>query len=313
MEKHNQQNVDNMDTIEGMRVFATVAEQGSFTAAAKRLGISTALASKYVRQLEDKLGAQLLIRTTRHVHPTDMGAVYAERCRVILEQTDEMLDLAGSQSQNIVGHLRIAGPRIIGEEILSRCVQSFLEKHPSVTVDLRLEERKVDVIAEGFDVAVRIGELEDSSLKAKKVADYSYHLCASTDYLAKHGMPQKPADLKDHFCIVGSTISPNNQLDFIESGRKSHVTVAPRARVNAARPIRDMVVAGLGIGLCLSSTIADDLKSGQVELVLEDFNAYHRSVYMMFPPRRHMTAKVRAFLDHATDFFRENQLVARAG
>lgn len=302
-----------MDTIEGMRVFATVAEQGSFTAAAKRLGISTALASKYVRQFEDKLGAQLLIRTTRHVHPTDMGVVYAERCRVILEQMDEMLDLAGAQSQNIAGHLRIAGPRIIGEEILSRCVQSFLEKYPSVTVDLRLEERKVDVIAEGFDVAVRIGELEDSSLKAKKIADYSYHLCASKDYLASYGMPQKPADLKDHFCIIGSTISPNNQLAFIEGSRKTHVTITPRARVNAARPIRDMVVAGLGVGLCLSSTIANDLKNGQIELVLEDYNAYHRSVYMMFPPRRHMTAKVRAFLDHATEFFRENRLIARAG
>jgi len=298
-----------MDTIEGMRVFASVAEQGSFTAAAKRLGISTALASKYVRQLEDKLGAQLLIRTTRHVHPTDMGVIYADRCRSVLEQVDEMLDLAGSQAQKIVGHLRIAGPRIIGEELLSLCVQTFLEKHPSVTVDLRLEERKVDVIAEGFDVAVRIGELEDSSLKAKKIADYSYHLCASTDYIAAHGLPQKPADLKDHFCIIGSTISPNNQLDFIENGRKSHVTVAPRARVNAARPIRDMVVAGLGIGLCLSSTIVEDVKENRVSLVLEQYNAYHRNVYMMFPPRRHMTAKVRAFLDHATEFFRDNRLI----
>jgi len=298
-----------MDTIEGMRVFATVAEQGSFTAAAKRLGISTALASKYVRQLEDKLGAQLLIRTTRHVHPTDMGVMYADRCRSVLEQMDEMLDLAGSHAQKIVGHLRIAGPRIIGEELLSLCVQTFLEEHPSVTVDLRLEERKVDVIAEGFDVAVRIGELADSSLKAKKVADYSYHLCASADYIAAHGLPQKPADLKDHFCIIGSTISPSNQLDFIENGRKSHVTVTPRARVNAARPIRDMVVAGLGIGLCLSSTIVDDVKQGRVSLVLEPYNAYHRNVYMMFPPRRHMTAKVRAFLNHATEFFRNNRII----
>lgn len=293
-----------------MRVFASVAEQGSFTAAAKRLGISTALASKYVRQLEDKLGAQLLIRTTRHVHPTDMGVVYADRCRVVLEQMDEMLDLAGAESQRIAGHLRIAGPRIIGEELLSKCVQTFLEKHALVTVDLRLEERKVDIIAEGFDVAVRIGELEDSSLKAKKIANYNYHLCASIEYLEQYGCPTKPTDLKDHCCIIGSTISPNNQLDFVENGRKTHVTVAPRARVNAARPIRDMVNAGLGIGLCLSSTITQDLEQKRIALVLEEFNAYHRSVYMMFPPRRHMTAKVRAFLDHATEFFRDNRLIA---
>lgn len=293
-----------MDTVEGMRVFVAVVEQGGFTAAARTLGISTALASKYVRQLEDRLGAQLLIRTTRHVHPTDSGARYADRCRQILEQMDEMLDMASLEAGRIVGHLRIAGPRIIGEELLSRCVQEFLVAHPSVTVDLRLEERKVDVVAEGFDIAVRIGELEDSSLRAKKIADYSYHLCAAPGYLAREGRPVRPADLKDHACIVGSTISPNNQLDFLDNGQKSHVTVAPRARVNAARPIREMALAGLGIGLCLASTIDADLEAGRLELVLEDFNAYHRNIYMLFPEQRHMTAKVRAFLDHATDYFR---------
>lgn len=293
-----------MDTIEGMRVFVAVVEQGGFTAAARQLGISTALASKYVRQLEDKLGAQLLIRTTRHVHATDIGTAYADRCRTIIEQMDEMLDMANTEAGRIVGHLRIAGPRIIGEELLSRCVETFLVEHPAVTVDLRLEERKVDIVAEGFDVAVRIGELEDSSLRAKKIAEYSYHLCAAPAYLDRFGRPHKPADIKDHACIVGSTISPNNQLDFKENGRLTHVTVAPRARVNAARPIRDMALAGLGIGLCLTSTVEGDLRDGRLELVLEDFNAYHRNVYMLFPERRHVTAKVRAFLDHATDFFR---------
>lgn len=297
-----------MDTIDGMRVFTTVVEQGGFTAAAQRLGISTALASKYVRQLEDKLGVQLLIRTTRHVHPTDAGVIYADRCRMMVEQLDDMLDMAGRQAGRIVGHLRIAGPRIIGEELLSHCVRDFLQAHPAVTVDLRLEERKVDVVAEGFDVAVRIGDLQDSSLKAKKIAEYSYHLCASPDYLAKHGEPARPFDLKDHQCILGSTISPNNQLDFLESGRKTHVTVEPRARVNAARPIRDMVVSGLGIGLCLRSTIEEDLATGRASLVLEDFNAYHRNVYMLFPERRYTSARVRAFLDHATEFFRSNRI-----
>lgn len=302
-----QHGVYNMDTIEGMRVFVTVVEQGGFTAAAKRLGISTALASKYVRQLEDKLGIQLLVRSTRHVHPTDLGLAYADRCRSVLEQTDEMLDFAGAQAGRIMGHLRVAGPRIIGEELLAECLQSFMQQHPSVTADLRLEERKVDVVAEGFDVAVRIGELEDSSLIAKKIAEYSYHLCASGEYLARHGVPQKPADIKDHQCILGSTISPSNQLEFMENGQKIHITVSPRARINAARPIRDMVVAGMGIGLCLSSTIDDDLDKGRVSMVLEGFNAYHRNVYMLFPRSRYMSTKVRAFLDHATDFFRDRK------
>lgn len=294
-----------MDTIDGMRVFAAVVEQSSFTAAARRLGMSTALASKYVRQLEDRFGAQLLVRSTRHVHPTDAGVIYADRCRVMVEQMDDMMDLAGKQTGEIVGHLRIAGPRIVGEELLAECVTEFLKLHPSVTVDLRLEERKVDVISEGFDIAVRIGELQDSSLKAKKIAEYSYHLAASPQYLKSNGMPQRPSDLRDHHCIIGSTISPNNQMEFIENGRKTSVALEPRARVNAARPIRDMVVAGLGIGLCLSSTIRKDLAEGRLELVLEDFNAYHRNVYMLFPERRYTSARVRAFLDHATDYFRK--------
>ena len=293
-----------MDTLEGMRVFVTVVEQGGFTAAARRLGISTALASKYVRQLEDRLGTQLLIRTTRHVHPTDVGAIYADRCRLMVDQMDDLTDLAGRQAGEIVGHLRIAGPRIIGEELLAHCVQEFMAIHPAVTIDLRLEERKVDIIAEGFDVAVRIGELRDSSLKAKKIAEYSYHLAAAPSYLQKFGIPGTPADLKDHQCILGSTISPNNQLEFLESGQKILRAIEPRARVNAARPIRDMVVAGLGIGLCLSSTIQDDIDAGRAKLVLEEFNAYHRNVYMLFPERRYTSAKVRAFMDHATDYFR---------
>ncbi|MBO6505653.1 MAG: LysR family transcriptional regulator [Kordiimonadaceae bacterium] len=293
-----------MDTIDGMRVFAAVVEQGSFTAAARRLGISTALASKYVRQLEDKFGAQLLVRSTRHVHPTDAGVIYADRCRVMVEQMDDLMDLAGKQSGQIVGHLRIAGPRIIGEELLSDCVREFLALHPTVTIDLRLEERKVDVISEGFDIAVRIGELQDSSLKAKKIAEYSYHLAASPEYLQENGVPKRPSDLRDHHCILGSTISPNNQLEFIENDSKTTVTIEPRARVNAARPIRDLALAGLGVGLCLSSTIANDLAEKRLELVLEDFNAYHRNVYMLFPERRYTSARVRAFLDHATDYFR---------
>lgn len=293
-----------MDTIEGMRVFTKVVELGSFTAAARRLNMSTALASKYVRQLEDKLGVQLLVRSTRHVHPTDAGVQYADRCRTMIEQMDDMIELAGHQAGTIVGHLKISGPRIIGEELLARCVQDFLQLHPAVTVDLRLEERKVDVVAEGFDIAVRIGDLQDSSLKAKKIAEYSYHLCASPDYLKEHGIPSRPLELKSHDCILGSTISPSNQLDFLENGKKFHVGLEPRARVNAARPIRDMVLAGLGIGLCLRSTISEDVKGRRLKLVLEDFNAYHRNVYMLFPEQRYTSAKVRAFLDHATEFFR---------
>lgn len=294
-----------MDTLVCMRVFSQVVERGSFTGAARALGLSNALASKYVAHLEDRLQVRLLNRTTRKVSPTQAGRAYYERCVGILERVDELEDAIQSQTQNPRGHLKIAGPRIMGEAVLAACVNDFLGKYELVTVDLALEERTVDLVAEGFDLAVRIGKLADSSMIARKIADYRYVLCAAPDYLAAAGEPKQPSELTAHTCIVNSVISPSNQWQFIIDGKRKSVTVKPRARINADAAIHNMILSGRGVGLCLLPTVEADIAAGRLIRLLEDFEAYDRSVYLVYPHSRHLASKVRAFVDHAAAWFRQ--------
>ncbi|MDG2244150.1 MAG: LysR substrate-binding domain-containing protein [Rhodospirillaceae bacterium] len=287
-----------MDTIDGMKAFARVIESGSFTKAARRLGISTALASKYVRQLETRLGAQLLNRTTRSVRPTKVGQAYWERCNRILSEFDELEDSVADQHVRPRGQLRIAGSRAFGEDMLVPAIGVFMESHPEITVDLTLEERMVDIIAEGFDVAIRAGELADSSLIGRRIASCPYYICASPEYLTEHGTPNTPQDLVDHRCIINTGITPANDWQFSINGQKSQVTVPSTVRVNAARSTATLVKAGQGIGLCLHSAVKDDLESGALIRVLRKFEAYDQSVYAIYPKSHHLSGKVRAFVDH---------------
>ncbi|HEX6111209.1 MAG TPA: LysR family transcriptional regulator [Geminicoccaceae bacterium] len=293
-----------MDTLESMRVFAGVVDAGSFSEAARRLGISKALASKYVGQLEQRLGVCLLHRTTRKLTPTELGIAYYARCARIVGEIEELEGSVRAGHATPSGHLRIAGPRIFGEDALVGCVTAFLEKHPAVTVDLVLEERTVDIIAEGFDLAVRIGELADTRLIARRITSYRYVLCASPDYVARAGVPQTPEALAGHACIVNSAISPTNQWQFLIDGERRSVGIRPRIRVNCARPVRALALAGYGIGLCLLPTVREDIAAGRLLRLLEAQEAYDRLVYAVYPHSRYLPAKLRAFLDHLVDHFR---------
>ena len=293
-----------MDTLECMRVYARVVDAGSFSEAARRLGISKALASKYVGQLEQRLGVCLLNRTTRKLTPTEVGSAYYARCARIVGEVEELEGSLQADRATPRGHLRVAGPRIFGEDALVGCVTAFLEEHPAVTVDLVLEERTVDIVAEGFDLAVRIGELADTRLIARRITSYRYVLCASPDYIAPAGAPTTPEALAGHACIVNSAISPTNQWQFVVDGERRSVSVRPRIRVNCARPIRALALAGYGIGLCLLPTVRKDIAAGRLVRLLEGYEAYDRIVYAVYPPSRHLPGKLRAFLDHLVNHFR---------
>jgi molybdate transport repressor ModE-like protein len=292
-----------MDTIDGMKAFAQVVETGSFTEAARRLGMSTALASKYVRQLETRLGAQLLNRTTRSVSPTEVGTAYWERCNRLIKEFEELEDSVSDQHGQPRGQLRIAGSRAFGEDLLVPAIATFLESYPEISIDLLLDERMIDLVAEGYDVAVRVGALTDSSLIARRIAAYPYFICASPAYLAAQGTPNTPRDLPGHRCIVNTGISPANQWHFAINGQKTQVTVPATVRVNTAQATATLVKAGQGIGLCLYSTVAADLASGALVRVLRQFEAYDRSVYAVYPHSRHLSGKVRAFVDHLLTTF----------
>ncbi|MGY8963814.1 MAG: LysR family transcriptional regulator [Rhodospirillales bacterium] len=287
-----------MDTIDGMRAFARVVETGSFTEAARRLSISTALASKYVRQLESRLGARLLNRTTRSLSTTEVGRAYWDRCTRILKDFEELEDSVADEHGEPRGQLRIAGSRAFGEETLVPAISSFLERYPEISVDLQLDDRTVDVVAEGFDIAIRVGDLQDPSLIARRIAAHPHYMCASVDYLAAYGEPKTPQDLLSHRCIINTGVTPTNQWQFQINGQASQVRVPSSVRVNTERATATLVHAGRGIGLCLYSTVKNDLVSGRLVRVLRKFEASDASVYAAYPRSEHLSGKVRAFVEH---------------
>ena len=293
-----------MDTLEAMRIFAVVAEKGSFSAAARQLGLSKALTSKKVAQLEEHLGVRLLNRTTRHVGLTETGAAYRERCAALVAEVDEAHDMVRSRHGAPRGSLKVAAPRAFGEDVLVPALPSFMEAYPDISVDLTLDERRVDIIGEGYDVAVRVDDMPDSSLIIRKVMDFPYLVCASPAYLAARGPLQHPSDLANHACIVLSPVNPTGQWHFNIDGDVSRVQVPARMRVNTARGVATLVRAGMGVGLCLWSTVRDDLKAGRLVQVLKDYDYYDRSIYAAYPHSRHLSGKVRVFVDHLIDHCR---------
>ncbi len=294
-----------MDTIDGMRVFATVMEAGSFSAAARRLGMSKALTSKYVAQLEERLGARLINRTTRRLNATEVGTAYYERCTRILGEIDELEEAVSNQHGAPRGVLRVAAARAFGEDMLVDAVAEFMALYPMIIVELVLDERRVDVVGEGFDLAIRLAVLEDSAMIARRIAAYPFVVCAAPEYLDKAGMPETPQALSQHDCIVNTAISPTGQWQFSIDGAPASVTVRARATVNTARATATLVRRGVGIGVCLFSTVRDDLAAGRVVRLFRQNDAYDRSVYALYPHGRHLSAKVRLFVDHLMETFKD--------
>lgn len=293
-----------MDTIDGMRTFAAVATEGSFTAAARRLNITTRLTSKYVQQLEARLGTQLFNRTTRSVALTDVGRVYMARCQVLLDQFDELEADVQEQQQALAGQIRLTASTSFGSKNLVTALEPFLAAHPKVTVDLHLTDRRVSVVDEGFDLAIRIGALTDSSLIARKLAPMRVVLCASPDYLDRHGEPGHPGALTTHNCLISTAGSDPYTWRFQVDGAEISVKVAGSFQADAPRAIAEMAARGLGIGQCPIYVLEEYLKQGRVRLLFEEHEAIEFGLYALYPPNRHLTARVRALIDHLADRFR---------
>ena len=293
-----------MDTIDGMRVFARVVELGSISAAARQLGISAALASKYIGQLEQRLAVRLLNRTTRTLSPTDVGRAYYAGCMPILSDFDDLVESVTFQQTAPSGVLRVAGSRAFGEDLLVAAVGEFLSQYPEIRVELTLDERMVDIIAEGFDLAIRVAKLGDSTMIARRLAAYPYFVCATPEYLTRAGTPQRPEDLADHTCIVNRAVTPTSQWAFRIDGRDALISVAGRADVNTARATATLVRDGHGIGLCLYSTVQEDLAAGRLIRLLREFEASDRNVYAVYPHSRLLSAKVRLFVEFLRQQFR---------
>ncbi|WP_300013522.1 LysR family transcriptional regulator [uncultured Roseobacter sp.] len=293
-----------MDTIDTMRSFLAVAQEGSFTAAGKRLGLSTKLVSKYVAQLEGRLSTQLFNRTTRSVALTDVGIAYLERCRPIVEQIDELDDLVQERQSALAGPIRLTAPTGFGSTNLTQALAPFMKAHPDVDIDLRLSDARVALVEEGFDLAVRIGVLRDSTLIARKLADMPLIVCASPAYLAANGHPGDPMALATHSCLIDENPADATAWWFRTGARDFVVKTAGAFHANAPAAIANMAIAGLGIARCPQYAIARSLADGSLEQLFPEYETEIFGLYALYPPNRHLTARVRALIDHLASHFR---------
>ena len=292
-----------MDTLDLMRTFVAVADTQSFTGAGRRLGRSKALISKHVGELEERLGVRLINRTTRTVQVTEIGRAYYERARTLISDLESLEEAIKSESGVPKGRIKITAPQTLGEMELMEMLQAFRTRHPGLEVDLFVADRIVDLIAEGFDVALRVTTLQDSTLIARKLCDVRLLLCASPAYLQGAGRPRTPRDLTRHDCIIDTNIRWRESWRFGPSSAEEIVRVNPCLTVNSATAVHRAVHRGMGIGFIPEFAVARDLKAGRLIALFEDRTVQQLGVYLVYPQRLHVSAKVRAFIDFTADWY----------
>ncbi|WEJ59595.1 LysR family transcriptional regulator [Devosia sp. FJ2-5-3] len=286
-----------------IRAFVQVFDAGGFSSAARQFGRSKALLSKYVTDLEDYLGVRLMNRTTRKLSLTEAGEAYYREASSLLQQLDDLDATITDQTSEPRGIVRVSAPRNFGESTLAPAIFEFLKKYPKVSLDLRLEDRYVDLVDEGVDVALRISTLADSSLIARKIADMHVVVSASPDLLKSIEIPTHPEDLRHLPCIVDVNLQGQSNWRFTENGKTISVPVNGPVRVNSPLAARTAAVMGLGFVVLPSYLAEPKVASGELVPVLVDFLPTGQTLQAVYPHRRHLAGKVRALIDHLVDWF----------
>jgi DNA-binding transcriptional LysR family regulator len=286
-----------MDRLGELEAFTAVAETGGFTKAAQELGRTTSSVSKQVRALEERLGARLFSRTTRRVSLTEIGVAFRDRVQGLLHDLEDAEMAVSRMQAEPRGVLRVGGPTDFGRIGLADSLASFALRHRDVRLEVDLADRFVDVVDEGFDVVVRIANLPDSSLVARRMGPCRRVLCASPAYLEAHGRPAHPSDLRHH-ATVGYAYEQSRQWRFRSDAGHTSVAVDPRHRANNGEMMRRMLVAGLGIALLPTFLVGDDLRAGRLESLFSDQLDADTVIWAVTPHRKLLAAKVRLLLDH---------------
>lgn len=281
--------------LEDMRIFVTTVDAHNFTAAANRLSLSKQFVSRRVMALEESLGVRLLIRNTRKLAVTDLGQEFYERARRILGEVADAEQAMSLRRATPHGLLRVSAPMSFGMVHLSPLVAMFLKKHADVRFDMELSDRLVDVVGEGFDMAIRIGTLADSTLIAQKLAEVRMVVCCSPQYLRRRGKPASPADLERHACLLYGHGGPAN-WEFVVDGAHKAVEVHGPLRANNGELIRDAAIAGLGIARLPDFIVAGGINSGQLVAVLEPFLPRATALYAVYPQHRQSSTSIQAFI-----------------
>ncbi len=283
--------------VNDMLIFAQVAESGGFTAAARILDMPKSTVSRRVSELEAALGVRLLQRTTRTLSLTDVGRVYADRCRELHIEVEEANELVVSAGLTPRGRLRVTAPIEIGRRYIAPCLAEFAMQHPDVDVELDLSDAARDLVAEGWDLAIRVGELADSSLIARKLGPTQQFLCASPAYLDGRNALHKPSDLDQHDTLVMTEGIGGFVWQFEGSEGRVEITVKPRAEANDFEAISRMAVSGLGIARLPSWVAREHIDNGDLVPLLTEYRPVDLGVYVVYPSRRHHSAKLQRFLE----------------
>ncbi|MBI4005420.1 MAG: LysR family transcriptional regulator [Gammaproteobacteria bacterium] len=292
-----------MDRLTSMKVFATVARLGSFSAAAEELGISKAMASKHLNHLENSLGIRLLNRTTRHLSLTEVGMAYRERINSILvdiEDTELAVTRLHSEPR---GTLRIMAPPSFGSFHLARTITAYKDKYPNVMIEMILADRTPDLIEEGLDMAIHVGEMNDTSLIARKLTSTRRVVCGSPKYLQLKGIPEVPADLKNHNCLTFSHHSSFTEWKFKINGTETTVHTTGNLKSNVADPLRIAAIEGCGLVQLPTYMLGLDIQSGQLRPVLEKYEPVELPIYAIYAHRKHLSTKLRTFVDFIYELF----------
>src|SRR5262245_29190698 len=293
-----------MDRMTSMATFVKVVESGGFSAAARALGISPSMVTTHVRALEERLAVRLLNRSTRKVSLTEAGHAYYERCLQILMDVEEAERIAEALQSTPRGTLRL-NTSVAIPPFLAPVIAEFVSLYPEVSVNLAMTDRMIDLVEEGFDLAVRNMLVPDSSLIARCVATYRYVVCGSPDYLAGRGVPREPADLANHNCLIYSHSAWGNEWRFAGPNGEQSVAVAGNLHANSDNALRLAAVHGQGLALAPSFLLIHEIQSGRLVPVLAEFLQTDHAINAIYPHRHHLSAKVRSFIDLLVKHFHE--------
>lgn len=287
-----------MDTLDGLKTVVAVVETNSFTAASERLGISKALVSKYVGEVERSLGIRLFNRTTRQLALTDAGKRYYQQSLILLEQYTALVDNVTGEQTKPRGLLRISAPVTFGEMQLSPLLPKFIEHFPDLKIELVLTNSAIDMIEEGIDVRLRIGGVDDSSMIARHLNTFKLVLCASPAYIKQHGLPKKPEQITQHNCVIDSNFRVGKQWPFISpQGQANTVDVLSALSVNSPQAVREIAIAGGGIAMIPGFIVEDAINDGQLISILPEYTTLEFGLYAIYPHRKYVAKKVRCFID----------------
>ncbi len=292
----------NSDLLDGIAIFTSVVENQGFSAAARQLRHTTSHISKVIATLEERLGVRLLNRTTRSVSLTDAGRAFYEKTRLITDLASEATEEAMEGQSEPSGKLRITAPVSFGLSQLAQYLPDFIRRYPNIKTEIELSDRFVDIVGESFDIAIRIGQLPDSSLVAKKLGEARGVVVASPTYWNIHGRPAHPQDLADHQCISFSNMTDPRVWRFVEtSGQVIKVNIDTVSICNSAELETALAVAGLGVTRLPMFACEAEVIAGKLEIVLEDFEADQLSIHAVYAHRGYLPAKVRVFIDYSYD------------